>query len=157
MKGHFEAKKHGWRQTQDGYVVSFVIHPQEIDAALAVAPFGTRYMLAFAEISDDDKPKDDDLRQSVTEATRPVPTKAPREWIALSPSQQAGIRCNEARFQKFIDAIDADAAADYVRLFCGVLSRSEIKPDTTAAVRWAHLERDYQAWLTTEKYEGVAR
>lgn len=54
---HVEAKKHGYRQTQDGVVVSFVLHPQEIPDALATAALGTRYMLAMVEIGDNDEPK----------------------------------------------------------------------------------------------------
>jgi hypothetical protein len=54
---HCEAKKHGYRQTQDGIVVSFVLHPEEIPDALATASLGTRYMLALVEIGEDEKPK----------------------------------------------------------------------------------------------------
>jgi hypothetical protein len=54
---HCEVKKHGYRQTQDGVVVSFVLHPEEIPDNLATAPLGTRYTLALVELNDDDTPK----------------------------------------------------------------------------------------------------
>lgn len=53
---HCEAKKHAFRQTQDGVVVSFVLHPQEVPSGLTLAALGTRYMLALVEIGDNDQP-----------------------------------------------------------------------------------------------------
>jgi hypothetical protein len=53
---HVEAKKIAYRQSRDGLVVSFVIHPNDMPDALAVAPLGQRYMLALAAIGDDEKP-----------------------------------------------------------------------------------------------------
>jgi uncharacterized OB-fold protein len=55
---HCEAKKHAYRQTQDGVVVSFVLHPQDMPEGLATAPLGTRYVLAFVELNDDETPKE---------------------------------------------------------------------------------------------------
>lgn len=52
---HCEAKLHGFRKTQDGIVVSFVLHPQDWPQALALDPLGTRYMLAVAQIGDDER------------------------------------------------------------------------------------------------------
>lgn len=53
---HCEARKAAYRQSKDGLVVSFVIHPNDMPDALAVAPLGTRYMLALAQIGDDEQP-----------------------------------------------------------------------------------------------------
>ena len=53
---HCEAKKHAYRQTQDGVVVSFVLHPHEVPDGLATAPLGSRYVLALVQIGDDEQP-----------------------------------------------------------------------------------------------------
>jgi len=53
---HCEARKIAYRQSKDGLVISFVIHPNDMPDALAVAPLGQRYMLALAAIGDDEKP-----------------------------------------------------------------------------------------------------
>jgi hypothetical protein len=53
---HLEAKKLAYRQSRDGFVISFVVHPSDMPDALAVAPLGQRYMLALAAIGDDEKP-----------------------------------------------------------------------------------------------------
>jgi hypothetical protein len=53
---HCEAKLHGFRRTAEGVVVSFVLHPAEVPQALALDPLGTRYMIALAQIGDDELP-----------------------------------------------------------------------------------------------------
>lgn len=53
---HCEARKIAYRQTRDGLVVSFVIHPNDMPDTLATAPLGQRYMLALAAIGDDEQP-----------------------------------------------------------------------------------------------------
>ena len=53
---HCEAKKISYRQSRDGLVVSFVIHPSDMPDELALAPLGQRYVLALAAIGDDEEP-----------------------------------------------------------------------------------------------------
>lgn len=103
-----EAKKHGYRQTQDGVVVSFVLHPQEVPDALAVAPLGTRYILAMVEIGDDEKPKPPAAKETAAEP-QPTPNpnvpagaKRPKSWHEMLPAQQCGILCSEPSFLFFL-------------------------------------------------------
>ena len=49
-----EAVKVAYRQTKDGMVVSFAIHPSDMPGPLALAPVGTRMLLAIAELKDDE-------------------------------------------------------------------------------------------------------
>lgn len=62
-------------------------------------------------------------------------------------AQQAGILCNEGAFQKWIEASDAEGAAQKVRDYCGVLSRSHLDTNDTAARKFLDLKADYQNWL----------
>lgn len=48
-----EAIKLGYRQTKEGDVVSFRIHPADRNNDLANTPLGTRMLLAVAEIKDE--------------------------------------------------------------------------------------------------------
>lgn len=48
-----EAVKVAYRQTKDGMVVSFAIHPSDMPGPLALAAVGTRMLLAVAEIKDE--------------------------------------------------------------------------------------------------------
>lgn len=69
--------------------------------------------------------------------------------------QQAALRCGDAEFRHFlfveIEAdlnmtATADAAADFVRNYCGVSSRSEIRPETNAGILWERLNARFTAW-----------
>lgn len=179
--GHFEAKKHAYRQTQDGIVVSFVVHPNDVSAAIAMAPLGTRFMVAFAEIGDDEDP----VAQRIERLTpnHEVPGSTPggvakssngkdkRRFADLPASQQAGMRCGEGLFHKFLihaytdemgDALvghdkPSDWAAAGVRKICGVSSRGDIGSDPVALERWQNLESRYQQFLTDQQYAESRR
>ena len=51
-----EAKKYAYRQTKDGMVLSFVLHPDDVPKEIATAPIGQRYMVACAQIDDHENP-----------------------------------------------------------------------------------------------------
>lgn len=88
------------------------------------------------------------------------PVAAKRKWDELSIAQQAGIMCEDKRFQTFIaesipetmghgeGAITAEDAATYVRRKCGVNSRAHIegKPEATRIFR--DLETSFEIWKT---------
>lgn len=146
---HCEAKKHAYRQTQDGVVVSFVLHPQEVPDGLATAALGTRYMLALVAIGDDEKPL------APQPEPTPAATKERRAFDTLVPAQQAGIWCNDPAFWKYLsekypgpwerfahdDKITQAAGA--VRHICGVNSRASIKPTND---KWASIVDGYRLW-----------
>ena len=124
---HCEAKKHGYRQTQDGIVVSFVLHPNEVPDDLALAALGTRYMLVFTRIGDDEEPQ-------VPEVKRPG-----KPFHTLSRSQQAGILCGDETFQQWASngvGTDPDGARNFVCNRCGVSSRRLLDESHTAGKRW---------------------
>lgn len=85
MAVHFEAVKAFMRQTKDGYTLSLVIHPDEVPEELLRSFVGTRYMVALAEIGDDEKPVDK--------------TKPPSRQ---GPVAQAGLLCRDPTFQNYI-------------------------------------------------------
>lgn len=131
---HCEARKWSYRQTKEGVIISFLLHPNELPDGLALAPLGTRFMLAVCEINDQEDPA-------------PPKEKTPRPFQQITPANQAGILCDDLPFQKFIkETLGSDDAAESVRLICGVTSRSNIKPGTETARRWASIVSDYRAW-----------
>jgi hypothetical protein len=71
---------------------------------------------------------------------------------------QAGIMCNTKSFQKFMaeragyqhgfePEATPEGAAEYVRSYCGVKSRADIRPLTPSGDRWLKLFDEYKAWL----------
>ena len=63
-----------------------------------------------------------------------------------SLAQIAGIICNEPAFWKFAQVNGADEAADYVRVYCGVTSRSALDSNDDAASKFKTLKADYRIW-----------
>ncbi len=55
---HCEARKIAYRQSKEGVVISFVLHPNEIPDSVATAALGTRFLLALVELNDDDTAKE---------------------------------------------------------------------------------------------------
>jgi hypothetical protein len=165
MTAHFEAKKHAYRQTQDGIVVSFVVHPNDMTPELATAALGTRYMVAFSEIGDDGKPKRDDatVLKAYNEAMdgphrHPKPEKKPsKPFHTLPLSQQIALRCNDPAFQKFLGVGNADMAAEEVRRRCEVKSRADIASHPLAHALWDNIDINFGAYLVDQQYADSMR
>ncbi len=157
-----EAKKHAYRQTQDGVVVSFVLHPQEVPEGLATAPLGTRYVLAMVELNDQDEPKEvmpntgkqqsasAQQHKTVPASDSTTPAWARKSWDDMPASQQAGILCDDPSFRKFLGEnwpeYDGSNAVGIVYILCDIRSRTEILPGTRAEKRWQRLVADYRTW-----------
>jgi hypothetical protein len=83
------------------------------------------------------------------EADEPEDPRKPR-----SLAQIAGILCNNAVFQKFIQEESAgwnhrpttEEAADWLRATCGITSRSELNSNELAAERFGKIRDRYEAW-----------
>ena len=138
-----------FRKTRKVAIISLEI-PIEQSAAF-VAAFGTPSQstgvpVAIARI--DPKAASDPPKPAAEPSERER-----RKWSQLRPAQQAAMRCNEAAFQKFITGKVANGGnvgytvEDAVRIACGVSSRADILDGSSAARKWADLDREYQAWL----------
>jgi hypothetical protein len=77
-----------------------------------------------------------------------------RSFDDLIPAQQAGIMCNDPRFQQFVGArtIDATvkvlpaAAAEYVRTICKITSRRDLNTCPAALAQFNALRTEFDAW-----------
>lgn len=169
------AKLCAFRKTRDGVVASFVIHPNEVPDKLQTDPIGTSYVMALVEVDDaTGQPKEvmpADTKSPDT-SPRPLPKATHRDWRTgtdveakaggakkgwdeLSPAQQAGIWCADPLFQAFLCSTYTaelwrenreDRAADLVRELCGVKSRADIAPGTSAWLKWRDLASHYRTW-----------
>ena len=77
------------------------------------------------------------------------------QWHLMPPAKQAAILCGQDTFQRFAaeqsnalpgQTFNTSAAAEYLRLFCGVNSRADLNKNHTAAARLAVLQTEYDAW-----------
>jgi hypothetical protein len=70
----------------------------------------------------------------------------------LQPAAQAGIRCADPVFRKFLEeqkqykVETEDAAAFWVKDFCEIKSRTELSTNHRARVLWHQLDAQFQAW-----------
>lgn len=67
---------------------------------------------------------------------------------------QAGILCDTPAFRKFLRErlawlrdLEPGDAADAVRKYCNVKSRSDIRPRTPSGDRWLKLVDEYRTWM----------
>lgn len=94
-------------------------------------------------------PATEDTVPSAQPAPVPTPDKPAR---ARPLAQRVGMRCNDPKFWAFLREqrgliVQSDEhAANYVRSFCDVQSRSEIVPGTPAEQRWNLIESSFLAW-----------
>ena len=84
---------------------------------------------------------------------RHSPDGAKTKFRDMRMPNQAGILCNTEAFQRFVaervgisDHSDA-SAVDYVRDYCGVKTRGDIRPRTPSGDRWTKLVDEYRTWM----------
>ncbi len=93
----------------------------------------------------------------ITEEAATRPADKPRRRMAeLSRAQQAGILCNDARFQQFIGTVYGVSwpithdrpviAAQFVRNYCKVDSRAKLDSEPDRGAAWDQLRTEYDAW-----------
>ena len=119
----------------------------------------TRCMMVLVPIQNDGQPDPDakpypsDAEVKMLGGSRP---DKPRQRMAdLSRAKQAGILCNDQRFQEFAQRcgveLDSDGCwlavvTDWVRQKCKVTSRAQLDTDLGAGALWDLLRADYDAW-----------
>jgi hypothetical protein len=150
---HCEMVKYAYRQTRDGIVVSFVVHPNDIPAELSTSHIGARFMVALVQVGDDELP----VKQPPKGIKTFTAKRDHMDWRDVQPAAQAGIRCAEPTFRAFLSenygcsANTEESAAIMVRDICGVESRSELSTNQYARVIWHQLDKGFQAWLMKER------
>lgn len=152
---HVEAKLHAFRKTQDGVVVSFVVSPIDMPQALALDPLGTRYMLALAQIGDDEQPV-----SPVSDPPAAAPSRSDQgkeRYAASSEAEKALVRAarlpKDERFRAWVakemgwgDCSDGDAIG-YIRdACCNHGSRREIAEERDCYQRFIQMETAYLIW-----------
>lgn len=128
-----ECLKVAMRQTKDGYVMSLVIHPNDMPEDLLRDPVGQRYLAVFVRVD---------------ETEEPVPSQDVLAGEAAV--KQAGALCSDPRFQGWLvskgmaDEADEDSASVAVRKHCGVTSRKELKTNKKAFKTFKSLVDEFQ-------------
>ena len=126
----FEAKKYAYRQTKDGMVLSFVLHPDDEPKEMATAPIGQRYMVACAQIDDHENP----IRPRATTDAEKALARA--NLICRDETYIQWVRMNFYQWHVVDETLeDEEYAAEVIRFICGIDSRSELKTNPEARER----------------------
>lgn len=164
-----DAIKIAYRQSRDGFVISFAIHPQDIPAELANAAIGSQWALQLVELDDDGNAPDPSRQKDgraedhggssqAIAANRQAEPKATigsaprRSFTSLPLAQQAALLCQDPVFRSFIvEELDVpceneEQAADAIRVRCGVTSRADIAADRQATVQFTADRDRFMAW-----------
>jgi len=80
--------------------------------------------------------------------------KLRKPFDSLPLPQQAGILCNDERFGAFAGVrslsegivFGPGAAAEFLRVWCGIKSRADLANDAEAARKFATLRTEFDAW-----------
>lgn len=169
-----EAVKYALRQSKDGTVVSFVIHPEDLDPALQCLPIGARVMLGWYQIGDDEQPvtKPDATPAGAVVAsgsgatageTAPPKEKDRRPFHQLPLASQCAIRCTDKQFWAFLNQregadIDNETAADaVVKGVLRITSKKEIETSVLVGANWKALVEEFKQWLLDDQYADFMR
>jgi len=125
---HFEAKKYAYRQSRDGMVLSFILHPDDVPNELATAKIGQRYMIACAQIGEDERPV---VKAAVTKGERAMARanlicreKTFQEWVRLNLDKLAFASERESWIAE--NLTDEEIASNVIRSVCEIESRKEL-------------------------------
>ena len=148
--------KCAYRQSKEGFVISFVIHPQDKHPELSDAPIGSQWQLQLVPLDEHGNSPDagsDALAREAGSNNGDVTGPASRL------TKQAGMCCKDPRFWAFLTendmpVIGAESAALAVRFICHVESRKEFIPGTAAGDRWGALYDKFILWRDAPEMYG---
>lgn len=130
---NFECRKLHLKQSKDGFVLSVLIHPNDLPEEVIMSPLMSQYMVAMVRMADNSEPQENKTK---TEEERAVTS--------------AAMLCENERFRNWLEAkgvvVDnsKEETIDYVRRFCGIRSRSDLKSNAGARELFKSLKADFE-------------
>jgi len=93
-----------------------------------------------------------DSKEKASLSTQPASVPNPPGRAPNKLSQLAGMLAKTPLFQKWAVVPDEHTAADFIRVYCNVDSRSQIVPGTQAADKFLELYDDFMSWRDADKF-----
>lgn len=153
-KGSFEAIKYAYRQTKDGFVLSFVVHPSDMPDDMATAPIGQRFMVAYGAITDSGAGASTAARERVGDADEEAGPGRSVTSPTRTNSQRAAFLLTNPDFRRFLSALVGDKPATVttehqadrnLKNYLGIRSKSELE-DPPLADDWLLLVSRFKAF-----------
>lgn len=126
-----------------GAWVKFWLNPEDLDAFRAIQcrsgkNAGQRFMGVLVEIGDDEQPEpyqnaNPAAQQATTVAGNTDAPAADEKPVGGPLARLAGMLCANPKFREWAGVGDADTAAEFVRVECGIGSRVELDHNESAA------------------------
>ena len=123
----FEAKKIGFTQDKNGFVLKLSIHPNDIPRDLANAWVGSRFQVAMVLVGDDDQPASG------------VDTEEGIKAVRIS-----GALCRNERFQGWLGVLGEAEAVNEIHSRLGITSRADLKTNVEARERFFSLRERFR-------------
>lgn len=130
----FEAVKVSMSQTRDGIKIVLAIHPNDDTQDLFNHPIGSRYQVAMVQVDDEGQP--------VAPARRTEGERAVTSAVMLCRDSQF---INWLHTERCIGEPTEQQAAIYLKTYCDIQSRSELKTNADARAKFDGLRREFQA------------
>ncbi len=121
MALQFEAKKIALKQDRNGYILTLLLHPDEVPVELLRDFVGARYGCAFVRINDDES-----------------------QLVYFNRVQKAAILCKTPAFMDYMGAITEEMAARKLCEDCGITSRSELNGNLKAQQKFDEILMGFQ-------------
>lgn len=134
---NFEAIKVALKQDKTGYVLTLCVHPDDIPNELLRDFVGSQYQVVMVRLGDDHQPLNRD-----------------GEFEGDKSLRLAGLLCRDKEFWEFLHTEnqifdqDEQEATEWLRNYCKVTSRSELKTNPEARLRLKKLNEEYKVWRT---------
>ena len=140
---HFEAKKTGFGQAQDGWSLTLRIQDDDVPDNVRDARKGTRFMVALVEIDDDEAPKPKSFAQQAKMLARDVYFWDYQRPEIIQKHPPGSIRPEILR----------ELSEQYIEEHCGVDSCAEIIEGTEAGRKFKQLQAEFLSWKDMQEYQ----
>lgn len=131
----YEAIKTGLKQSKDGYMLSLVVHPDDLPDDLMKDFIGSRYMVVMVRIGDDDKP----INREQFKKHHPA--------VAM-----AGMLCRDRNFWEYVESVTNDTimtegeCSEWMKYYFEIDSRAELKTNEKARDAFMKFKERYDQW-----------
>ena len=128
----FEAVKVRITQNKQGVYLVLNVHPDEVPEELLRSCVGQRYYCALVGIQEDETPVPHQPIRKKTSGQKYV--------------DRAGIMAREKEFWEFAEVENEEDASEFIRSFCNIHSRSELKNNEFAQILFDDINKKYNKW-----------
>lgn len=150
MEKPIEVIKQNMSQLKDGgWKVTFFIHPNDVPQHLLSSSPGQAYAMALVPINYDNP--EPIFQDGYTKDSKPR-----KKWHEMGITQRAALLCRNNDFQESMGALNPEEAAQKLREYCGVKSRTEIEGNPEALSKYLNLESEFiwrESYVPDSVYE----